>query len=188
MEKIILVDVDGTVASLYNVWYGRYNAEYDDDLTTERVTEWRVHEFVKPECGIKIYNYLSDPDLYDSVQPVDGAVDGVNGLKELGFRVVFLSSGIHPGKADFLRRYKLIGKGDDDIIIAHDKSLIVGDYLIDDAFHNIKSFRHGLGILFGDYAHNRECNYSPHAENWKDAVRIVTLLNNVEKLYTGKYE
>lgn len=178
-NNVILTDIDGTVVNVYDEWYGRYNRDWLDNLTMDRVTEWAVHKFVKPACGLRIYEYLSDPDLYDDAKLIDGASDGIKKLRGMGFRVVFLSSGIHPGKAKLLRKHGLLGDDDRDIIIAHDKSLVMGKYLVDDAPHNIDAFTVGTGILFGDYAHNRDSKHDLRANTWEDVVDTVSLFSRM---------
>jgi 5'-nucleotidase len=182
-EKIVYCDVDGTVALTHEVWYARYNRDYQDNLTGERVTDWGTHAFTKPECGKKIYEYLDDPDLYEEVVPLDGSMEGVETLRKYGFRIVFLTSGVHKGKISFLRRYGFIEKtGDKDFIIAHDKSLVDGSnsLLIDDGYHNIQAFK-GIGILL-DAPHNRKYHHTYRAMDWDDVVAFVFGLEGAKRM------
>ena len=55
---IILVDVDGVVANLADEWIKRYNADWDDNLTKEKIKTWGIVEHIKPECGNRIYEYI----------------------------------------------------------------------------------------------------------------------------------
>lgn len=180
---IFYADVDGTTLNLSKRWYGLYNADYDDNLDDARVTGWSVHSFVKPECGKKIYDYLLLPDLYDDVEPIDGAIEGIQVLKEMDFRVVFLSSGIHRGKYLRLKHFGLLN-GEEDYICAHDKSLVHGDYLLDDGMHNIKAFhsanKKGYAIVF-DAPHNRNERWLLRADGWVNAIRLINTLE-VHKL------
>jgi 5'(3')-deoxyribonucleotidase len=179
-NKVCLVDVDGTVALTHDQWFKRYNAEWSDDLTYEEITDWEVHSFVKESCGKSIYKYLDDPTLYDEVQPYPGSIEGVEKLRNYGFRVVFLSSGVHPGKIKFLRKFDFIGKGDSDFVIAHDKSLIKGFILIDDGWHNIQAFN-GPGILL-DAPHNRKVDYNFRAMDWDHVVKLVGTFEVADQL------
>ena len=167
----ILIDVDGVTLCLDAEWYKRYNADYDDNLKPEHVTEWAVHKFVKPSCGYKIYEYLLQTDLYDTVPLIAGAVDGIMQLRKTGHRVVFLSSGIHRGKYLRLKEFNLV-ETEGDYICAHDKSLICGDYLLDDGAHNVKAFLYGTAILF-DAPHNKHEKWFPRVSNWEQAVDLI---------------
>lgn len=180
---IILVDIDGVTGNLYKVWYGIYNRDWHDCLIPENVLTWDLHKYVKPECGKKIYDYLKYPDLYDKVEPIDGSQWGINTLREMGHRCVFLSAGVHAGKVDFLKRNGFI-ETEKDLIIAEDKSIINGAYLIDDAAHNVQEFRQGIAILF-NARHNEWLDYSYRAYNWKQVVHYIECFEGAKELYKG---
>lgn len=170
---LVFLDVDGVTLDLGTEWLNRYNEDYNDKLTNEHITRWATHEFVKPECGRKIYDYLLMPDLYDNVQPIAGAREGVEILKGAGHRVVFLSSGIHRGKYLRLKQLGFLNR-EDDYICAHDKSLVSGDYLVDDGVHNIIAFRktRGIPVLF-DAPHNQLSFQELRAMNWTDVTSMI---------------
>lgn len=159
MTRIIAVDVDGVCADLHAEWLKRYNAEYSDDLTVSRIAQWDMVPAVKPECGKKIYKYLNDPDLYANVPVIEGAHDGITALRDDGWRVVFVTSctkGMADQKWDWLERHCFLAptKGQSaDLIIAHDKSLIRADALLDDYDGNLGSWMR-RGILL-DAPYNR---------------------------------
>ena len=110
-QKIIAVDVDEVIAALHVEWLKRYNKDYDDNLRHEDITNWSIENFVKPECGLKIYHYLEDVDLYDNVPVIDGALLGVEYLRQSGYRVVFVTScqfGMHDPKWAWLMRHDFL--------------------------------------------------------------------------------
>jgi 5'(3')-deoxyribonucleotidase len=151
--SVYLVDVDGVVADSHSEWLRLYNQDYNDTLTSENITTWNTHEFVKPECGNKIYEYLWRPDLYDNVKPIDGALSGIKWIRNQGHRVVFVTSGIQPAKIEWLHRNGFLTgqywQSDRDVAIVTDKSLIKGDFLIDDRIENCQEFsKYGKSILF----------------------------------------
>jgi 5'-nucleotidase len=145
----IALDVDGPTLALHDEWYKRYNRDYDDNLTVDKVTDWNTHQFVKPECGKKIYDYLQQPDLYAHVPIVTGAAEGIRLLRERGHEVLFVTSctkGMADQKAEALERFALPAKPTkhgllpDDFCVLTDKRWIDADLLIDDALHNIKDW------------------------------------------------
>lgn len=156
-QKIALIDVDYPIALLHPRWLELYNRDWNDALTEDKITEWAIHKFVKPECGKNIYKYLEYPDLYDAVQIREGSYEFVKDLKNLDVRVVFLTAGIHVGKYELLKRHGLV-ESQNDIIYATDKSLVHGDYMLDDYHININSFNNrnprGIAFLF-DAPHNQ---------------------------------
>ena len=149
---IIGVDCDDVVISLVPTWLEFYNKDYDDNLTQDKITDWDVSLFVKPECGKKIFNYVHDLDklnIYDHCPEVDRALWGINTLRKFGHRVVFISAGnFFNSKENWLMEHGFLDKRED-FIQAFDKSLVAVDYLIDDGFHNISNLSKGAkGILF----------------------------------------
>lgn len=150
VKPIIACDVDDIVANLLGEWLSRYNEKYDDDLLPEEIHSWDIDRYVKPECGKAIYRFLSDPTLYDSVEPHEHALETVAELREIG-HLIFVTSCEGEIQRDhkfrWLRRKGFLGdhqKGD--YITCKDKWLIGADYLIDDGQHNVESF-HRNGLL-----------------------------------------
>jgi 5'(3')-deoxyribonucleotidase len=192
---IIACDADGVVCNLHEPWYARYNRDYKDQLTLARVTHWDVHKFVKPECGTKVYDYLTQPDLYDDVQPVPGALEGIQRLRALGHQITFVTSctfGMTDAKARWFERYgfseRRPGHGlPRDMVVANDKNMIDAHLLIDDAAHNVRAWvesKQRRAILL-EYPHNRglldevpsafwmRCH---RAKDWPAIVRYVEQL------------
>ena len=187
---LIALDVDGVIADLHSTWYGRYNRDWDDDLTPERVTTWDVHPHVKPECGTAIYDYLRAPDLYAHVQPIEGAIEGVAALRQMGHEIVYATSctdGMTDQKAAWLVRYGFTRSTrmlPDDMIIAEDKNLIDAYLLIDDRAEHVSRWveeKRRPAILFS-YPHNRWLRDAKHSlfwlscqpvENWSQLVAFM---------------
>lgn len=186
----IACDVDGVVANLHDEWYRRYNHDFDDDLTMDRVTTWDLHNFVKPECGKRIYEYLSMPDLYKDIKPIEGALEAIVALRELGHAVFFVTSctyGMVDQKARWLERNGFVAQRDGgkslpaELIVANTKQHIKADLLIDDAAHNVQDWvehNRARAILF-DYPHNRSMDkdvpsafwtWCQRKRNWRDIM------------------
>lgn len=143
----ILFDVDGVCADLHTTWLNRYNKDYDDDLTPASIYQWELADLVKPECGVKIFEYL-DASIYDEVLPIPGALTAVEYARKWS-RVVFVTTPTeaHRGaKLDWLNRHEF-DVHRRDYVECHDKSLVRGDVLIDDCPDNLLDFV-GLPVLF----------------------------------------
>lgn len=157
VRPIIACDVDDVVADLITEWLRRYCAEWQDDLTPEKLTSWMITDHVKPECGYGVFKYLTDPKLYESVMPFPGALEAIQELREIG-RVIFVTSCEgriqRDQKYGWLREHGFLGdRQGADYITAKDKWLIGADFLIDDALHNVEAFpRHSLLVT---RPHNR---------------------------------
>ena len=147
---IVGVDVDGVVADLHTEWLRLYNLDYDDDLTSADIVPWNTHEFVKPACGKKIYSYLSRADLYDHVNPVPGAKDGVALLRYAGHKPVFVTSnvkGMTDPKWRWLEQHGFL-QSQSELVVMHDKSLLNASVLIDDGAHNVRAILGHTPLLF----------------------------------------
>lgn len=151
MERntLLYIDVDGVIADLGPVWLGIYNADFDDNLTVDDLVDWDLHNLVKPECGTKIYDYLKNPALYDTVKPYDGALEAINHLKHVGHRIVYPTA--TPFESAGRKFFWLNDWGfkvdKKDYIEINDKSLLKGGYLLDDGYHNVRAFW-GTGYLW----------------------------------------
>jgi 5'(3')-deoxyribonucleotidase len=178
-QLVLFQDVDDVSAKLAPVWLGLYNKDYDDNLTENDITDWNIHNFVKPECGLHIYDYLRDPHIYDNVKPTPGALEGTNALREMGFRVLFATScpvEVAGRKFIWLRDWGFIKK-ERDYIEIRDKSLLRGDFMIDDNYDNVHGFV-GCGFLM-EAPWNIKYEWAYRADNWEDVI-------NKLKEYTGK--
>lgn len=189
---IIACDGDAVCCDLMPEWLRRYNQDFNDTLTLDRIRGWGLHEYVKPECGHKIYEYLGDPDLYASVQPVEGALAGVRLLREMGHTVVFATSchyGMTDQKARWFERHGFSAAKPDgglprDFIAINDKLKLDADLLIDDGAHYVRPWveeKRRRAILF-EYPWNKSLldevpstfwSWCHRAANWPQIVRIV---------------
>lgn len=136
----ILVDMDGIIVNLTDDWLHEYNIAWDDDLTTEHLTEWDTDKFVKPECGKKIYDILERPGFFRSLSPLDGALEGIRALEAHGHTVAICSAPAGPvsaaEKIQWVQDH--LGWSHQRMILTHNKSWIEGDLLIDDSPGNLR--------------------------------------------------
>jgi len=185
----ILVDVDGVVADLHKAWLQRYNSDYHDNLTSKEITRWAIHEFVKPQCGRKIYAYLMDPTLYDDVPVMRGAKKGVEQLRSDGHQVIFVSSGFFPAKVKWLADNGLAinfpyndGRWDTlaDVVLTGDKSLVKGDVLIDDYPRNLNGQKK---TLLYDSPWNQDETRFDRVYNWSDIYRRIATFSRIGVLF-----
>lgn len=135
---IIGIDVDEVVADLHTPWVTRYNEAYGDNLWA--FDRWDVENQVKPECGKKIFEFLT-PGLYDVVQPISHALLAVKALiSKPEVEVMFVSSCFTPALAD--RKVRWL----EDHGFSHPKTSFVAS--------SQKAEVPGLSILVDDYVEN----------------------------------
>ena len=172
--KTICVDIDDVCASLVPYWLAEYNRDYNDTLKEKDILTWDVSNYVKPECGKKIYNYLSDRNMYDGIEDVTGAVRYTGWLREFGFRLIFVTF-----RGDFShsgRKFEWLNNNgfyveDRDYVETNDKSIIYADYMIDDNYENISNFR-GYGVLY-TRPWNKHENHYHRVDNWKEFFEFI---------------
>jgi 5'-nucleotidase len=178
--KDVLVDIDGVCIDMLPELLKYYNSEYDDNVQVADITDWGITNFIKPECGEKIYKWFYDPILYEQALPIPGALDGIEKLKSMGCRVVYVTSGVNTGKIDCMKRHGFLDPkrfSDPDLIIAHDKSFIHGDFMVDDYIKNLKSNNHTAYRILFTQLHNIEVEWPlPYRANgWNEVVEIVRI-------------
>lgn len=142
---IFAIDVDGVVCDTHTSWLAMYNKDYGDNMKYSDITEWGLHNLVKPECGKSIYKYLSLPHLYRHSYPIPYALEGVNFIRSQGHKVLFVTSGFFPAKAKWLSDNGFLELEGDylfspEIIFCSDKSNIKADVIIDDNPDNLDGF------------------------------------------------
>jgi 5'(3')-deoxyribonucleotidase len=167
------MDVDGVLADLHTEWLRRYNADYGDTMTRDDVTRWGIETLVKPACGKRIYDYLSQPDLYEYVAEIPGAYNAVQAMRARGDRVVYVTSnmkGMTDQKWLWLERHGYLADARD-LVVATDKSLVLVDALVDDALINVRAFRRGGGVLV-NAPWNRGEPWWLRAYNWSQVLEM----------------
>ena len=178
----ILMDVDGVVCDLHSSWLGLYNKDYDDDLHNEEITAWDMVEFVKPECGKKIYEYLENPDIYKNALPIVGAWGGCMKIRKMGHRIVFVSAGFYPAKVEWLNRWGFLREFPyedkrwqtaTDMALVNDKSLIVGDLLIDDRYENVIDSKCLALMFMQPWNWSKRGEYKYQVDDWTHLVGFV---------------
>lgn len=175
----IAIDVDQVVADLHTEWFRLYNIDYNDTLTNDDIIEDQIDQFVKAECGIKIRDYLAMHTLYDNIKPINGALEGVQYLRNLGHRIVYASScvvGTGDDKLNWLVKHGFTKinpeyKTCNEWVVASDKSWINADIMIDDRPKNIKAFK-GVGVVF-DAPYNKNCVADARMKSWKDIGKVL---------------
>lgn len=192
-QKVVLVDVDGVAADLYTPWVSWYRDKYDHpEFRVDHITGWNIQEFVKPECGREIFDWLHLPGIYDSVPVIEGALEGVQAIRDMGHRVVFVTAtNLHQNgqKLLWLARHGFLaldyGTHSKDYVECHSKGLIRGDVLIDDGVHNITDWEQAqtgskskvAAILF-DQPHNRNAGMFLRGYGWKAVPGLIQEIFN----------
>jgi 5'-nucleotidase len=163
----LLIDMDSVICDLMTEWHRRYNRDYHDNLTVDQLKCWRSENYVKPECGVKIYDYLDEPGLFLNLKPLPNAIEVLDRLHNQ-YDILIATSSVSNA---FSEKEKWVEKhlpfiGKYNLVFSHRKNMISGDLLFDDAPHNLKAFSStGRIAVAMDYPYNQDINV-PRVRNW----------------------
>ena len=165
--KTILIDMDSVICDLMSEWHRRYNEDYEDNLSVENLMCWRSEDYVKSECGEKIYEYLDQPGIFLHLKPLPYAIEVLERLS-LNYDVLIVTSSrtyAYTEKEQWVEEnLPFIGKNN--LIFSHRKEMIRGDLLFDDAPHNLIAFKNtGRTAIAMNYPYNASIDV-PRVNNW----------------------
>ncbi|MCF6410831.1 5' nucleotidase, NT5C type [Pseudalkalibacillus salsuginis] len=163
----LLIDMDSVICDLMSEWHRRYNKDYGDNLSAEDLECWQSENYVKQECGTKIYDYLDEPGLFIRLKPLPHAIDVLERLSEKHDILIVTSSRTYA----YTEKEKWIEKnlpfiGAKNLIFTHRKDMVCGDVLFDDAPHNLIAFEEsGRKAVAMDYRYNRNVDVD-RVQDW----------------------
>jgi 5'(3')-deoxyribonucleotidase len=147
MSSVVIVDVDDTIADLVPVWVGEFLKRYPacPNPCDEGWTDWDVSPRVPEPFQKYFWGVLDEPQLYNLVQPIEGALEGVNKLRSWNIRIVFATSATNGHSGAKLRWLVQHGFLDSivrqkDYIETFDKSILRGNLIIDDRPKTCRDF------------------------------------------------
>jgi 5'(3')-deoxyribonucleotidase len=166
-KPVILIDMDSIVVDLMTPWLGEYNRLYDDNLTMDRILTWDTHEYVKPVCGKKVYDLLTE-DLFKGLQPLPGAVSAVNHIsgRYNAYFVTAAPAGTADAKVAWVKKY--FPQMSNKVFTGKDKWIVAGDALIDDSGDNLTAYKahHPDALTISiRYKYNEDVNVDLSAES-----------------------
>lgn len=143
----ILVDIDGVIFNTQEMLLKWLNTRYFTKYTFKDITsyDWFDKTFDNP------WEIMEHDTFWYTVKANKQAIDYILKWKHEGHTIKFVTASSYhhalPYKIHKLLNY-FNGEFDDkDVIICHDKSLIMGNLLIDDYLKNCNEF-HGFSIVY----------------------------------------
>jgi 5'(3')-deoxyribonucleotidase len=168
-DFIVALDVDDVCLDLINTLLVLYNRDFQDTLKRDDITDWTLANFVKDEAKNIIYKYFDKPYVFSIAPPVEGSLEGIGKLRNMGFRIIFITANNPEGiKEKWLFDHGFM-EDHKDFYQAYDKSLIHANILLDDKYQNARDFRYGEGWLL-TRPWNKKYEYSPRISNWDDFI------------------
>ena len=174
----ILVDVDNVLEDLHTPWVNAINAKYGTNVKPDDIKSWGIESYFPTLSRTQVFSPLHKEQFWKNMKPMHDALYYLADLIADGHKLYVVTSS-HPDtvkyKYDFLRRYYEPVFSYNDIIIAHDKQMVKGDVLIDDAPHNLEGGNY-KGLLM-DSPHNRTYDETVHGfkrvHNWKEIYEAI---------------
>ncbi|MFZ5824904.1 MAG: 5' nucleotidase, NT5C type, partial [Bacillota bacterium] len=149
-----------------------YNHDYSDNLTEADITSWNWDDFVKPECGKRIYHYLNRPGFFADLEPIEGCVESLDRLQQICELVVVTASPKEAAgdKIAWVRKHlPMVPRGN--IVVTYRKDLVRGDFMFDDAPKNL--VHHPATRIMMDYPYNRDFHDCYRVRSWSDAEELI---------------
>jgi 5'(3')-deoxyribonucleotidase len=174
-KPVLLFDLDGICCNLMKKWLAHYNRDYDDHLTEADITSWEWGDFVKPECGKRIYHYLNRAGFFADLEPIEGCVETLGRLAEICELVVVTASPKEAAgdKMRWVQRHlPMVPKGN--VVVTYRKDLVRGDFMFDDAPKNLRN--HPATRIMLDYPYNRDFHDCHRVHSWAEAEALIRSL------------
>lgn len=173
--KIILVDMDDTIADsekqIKNIWkWLNYDAiePYPQDKTTYK------KDMQLSQTGKQLLEEaVCHPDFYRTMEIIEGSVEALYEMQSLGADVYFCtrpktsSSHCYEGKKEWIREHfgdKWVKK----FIPIKDKTMVIGDYLIDDKPVIPNAHKATWKQIYFDQPYNRANTTIPRITSWNN--------------------
>jgi len=172
----ILVDMDGVIADFDGEFLKRWRERYPGQFYVpfDQRTTFYVRDSYPEELKPLVTEILLEPGFFRDMMPMSGAKEALFEMDKLGIEVFICSSPLSIYRNCVLEKYEWVENvlGPDwvkRIVLTKDKTLITGDYLIDDkpdvtGLDTMPSWEH----LIHDRPYNRGMNKRRLTwENWK---------------------
>lgn len=146
--------MDEVLTNLLDKILPMYNKDYNDNLTLDKITQYEMKPFIKPECKNLFEEYVDDK-LYESLDVVPNAVEVLTELAK-NHDVYFATAG-HPytmrARDNWLTKtFSFYRTGS--LISIREKPLLRVDFLVDDYEENLIG-GHYYGLLV-DKPYNKD--------------------------------
>jgi 5'(3')-deoxyribonucleotidase len=170
----IVVDMDEVLADLAGEVINRWNKANGTSFEKDEVNAWKMENTLGVGVdGVPalttIERWWSTPGFYESLIPIEGALDGVRRLFAVGHDIIIATSlpknsdNAYDGKRRWLQHY-LPEIPLKNMIAISRKDLLDGDIILDDAPHNIYDWcRAGkTGAFVMDRSWNQDIGETVH--------------------------
>ncbi len=162
----IVIDMDEVMADTYAKFNDLYTDRFGNRLTPEEYHGKKIYEM---EGAMELRNHLNDPGFFRDLKVMPDAQEVVRELYDE--YEVFIVTAATEFRHSFLDKYEWLEEHFpfihwSRIVFCGDKSIVHGDYMIDDKVSNLEPFN-GEGILF-TASHNVNHDHFHRVHTWLD--------------------
>ncbi len=177
---IILLDMDGVLADFEGGFLKKWQEEYPGEFFVPLADRRQIDtsQDYPEDLRAKVRGIYTAQDFFLGLNPIKEAVDGVSQMIEAGHDVRVCSAPLKEYRYCVSEKYQWIEKhfGFDftkRIILTKDKTLVRGDYLIDDRPEIKGSYAPEWKQVLFNAPYNREVTGLPRMDwsSWREVVR-----------------
>lgn len=177
-KETILVDMDAVLVNIVNYWLEQINYKHETSYTIEDIKDFSLHDCLNlPES---IYSILDEPGFFFRGTPIEDSQEILFLLtKKYNVKIVTAASYSNNAVREkwlwTQKHLPFISK--EQVVFTKDKTIVKGDYLIDDAPHNLLTTC-SIPVIF-DYPWNRNIiiKRGIRIKDWKEIGKLFGVLN-----------
>jgi len=168
----ICVDMDEVMADTVAEHIRRYNEDFKSDLSKDDMDGKWLWQCVPEAHHPALQAYLNEPEFFRHLEVMP---DAQRVLERLSLdHEVFIASAAMEVPMSFAAKFAWMEQHfpfirPSHIVFCGDKSILAGDYLIDDNPRQLRAFR-GTGLLFSSQ-HNKYAKEWTRVEDWNAVER-----------------
>jgi len=167
----LILDQDDVLADTHGKLAQIILKDFGTTLTHEILHQGPFQEVLSPTDQKKLYKLIHEPGFFTDIPLVTGAQEAVRRLSEK--YEIFVATAAMEFPHSFREKYDWLQQYFDfipwsNIVFCGDKSILYGDYLIDDMPRNLKTFK-GKGLLFNAPHNLKETDYE-RVMNWEEIL------------------
>ena len=178
----VLVDMDGVLANFEKKFLENYMNTYPNEFSIpldKRINHFSIIEAYPLHLREKVESIYTSKGFFESLEPIEGAIEAIQEMKALKIQVAFCTAPLSQYEHCVSEKYKWIEKhfGFDwtkRIIMTKDKTIVRGDYLIDDRPYIKGLFEPEWKHLLFEQTYNQHINHIEKVNwsNWKSVLRL----------------
>ena len=176
----ILVDMDGVIADFEQAVLSRFQIQYPQKRFIEKKDrkEFYIdHDYIALGSSHLVKDIIETKGFYASLPLINGAKVALTEMEKKGYEVFLLSSPLQNYRHCVLEKYEWVKRNlgpawTKKIILAREKTVVMGDILIDDRPNIVGADKASWKHVYFNQPYNAGYN-KPRIKNWKDWESVV---------------